>query len=229
MKCPHCNVGVYFEFGEIVWKEDEDTSETELLERGYGIFHSHCPECDRLVVLFKEGGYMKAESSFDSGYLVNISVEEIIYPKFVNRKVEAEVPERYRKDFLEACAVLPMSPKASAALSRRILQDILREHFPVKHSSLATEIEQFIGLKDVPSYLSQAVDAIRNIGNFAAHPLKDTNTGEIVEVESGEAEWLLDVLESLFDFAFIQPNRLAERKKSLNEKLRSLGKPTMKG
>ncbi|WP_434684296.1 DUF4145 domain-containing protein [Pseudanabaena minima] len=226
MKCPHCSVGVSFEFGKIVWEEED----VEKPDMGYGIFYDHCPECADLVVLFKRGSYKEKKSDYyTDSYLEDILFEEIIYPKFVNRKVETEVPERYRKDFLEACAVLPISAKASAALSRRILQDILREHFKIKHSSLATEIEQFIALKDVPSYLSQAVDAIRNIGNFAAHPLKDTNTGEIVEVESGEAEWLLDVLESLFDFAFIQPNRLAERKKSLNEKLKSLGKPTMKG
>jgi len=226
MKCPHCDIGVKFVFGKVVWED----AEIENTDMGHGIFFSHCSECSGLVVLFKRGYYKEENTThYDNNYLEDITFEEIIYPKSVNRKVEIEVPERYRKDFLEACAVLPMSAKASAALSRRILQDILREHFKIKHSSLATEIEQFIALKDVPSYLSQAVDAIRNIGNFAAHPLKDTNTGEIVEVESGEAEWLLEVLESLFDFAFIQPNRLAERKKSLNEKLRSLGKPTMKG
>ncbi len=226
MKCPHCSVGVSLEFGKTVWAE-KDVEKTGM---GYGLFYAHCPECAGLVVLFKRG-YYKVEytTRYENNYLEDITLEEIIYPKSVNRKVETEVPERYRKDFLEACAVLPISAKASAALSRRILQDILREHFTIKYSSLATEIEKFIALKDVPSYLSQAVDAIRNIGNFAAHPLKDTNTGEIVEVEAGEAEWLLDVLESLFDFAFIQPNRLAERKKSLNEKLKSLGKPTMKG
>ncbi len=224
MKCPHCNIGVSFDFGHLEWEEDEQ----EKTGMGYGIFHSHCPECDGLVVLFKKGSYKEKKLGHTS-CLEDITLEEIIYPKSVNRKVEVEVPERYRKDFLEACAVQPISAKASAALSRRILQDILREHYKIKHSSLATEIEDFIGLKDVPSYLYQAVDAIRNIGNFAAHPLKDTNTGEIVDVEAGEAEWLLDVLESLFDFAFIQPNRLADRKNSLNEKLKSLGKPTMKG
>ncbi len=78
------------------------------------------------------------------------------------------------------------------------------------------------------SYLSEAVDAVRNVGNFAAHPLKDTNTGEIVEVEEGEAEWLLDVIDALFGFTFVQPKRLEKRKKELNEKLSNLGKPPMK-
>jgi hypothetical protein len=113
-------------------------------------------------------------------------------------------------------------------MSRRILQSVLREEFKIKHANLAQEIDEFIQKKDVPSYLTEAVDAVRNIGNFAAHPLKDTNTGEIVEVESGEAEWLLEVNESLFDFAFVQPKRLEERKKSLNAKLSAMGKPPMK-
>ena len=82
---------------------------------------------------------------------------------------------------------------------------------------------------DVPSHLSEAIDAVRNIGNFAAHPLKDTQTGAIADVEPGEAEWLLDVLESLFEFVFVQPKRLALKKKQLNDKLAKLGKPKMKG
>jgi len=108
------------------------------------------------------------------------------------------------------------------------LQHILRDHFKLNRPSLAQEIDDFLKLKDVPSYLSGAVDAVRNIGNFAAHPLKDSNTGTIVDVEPGEAEWLLEVLESLFDFAFVQPARLANRKAALNQKLQSLGKTPMK-
>jgi hypothetical protein len=80
----------------------------------------------------------------------------------------------------------------------------------------------------MPSYLADQIDAIRNIGNFAAHPSKDTNTGEIVEVEEGEADWLLGVLDALFDYIFIQPAKLEERKKKLNTKLKSIGKLPMK-
>jgi hypothetical protein len=66
------------------------------------------------------------------------------------------------------------------------------------------------------------------IGNFAAHPLKSTNTGAIVEVERGEAEWLLDVLESLFDFYFVRPAQLAAKRAALDQKLGEAGKPPMK-
>ena len=66
------------------------------------------------------------------------------------------------------------------------------------------------------------------IGNFAAHPLKSTTTGSIVDVEPGEAEWNLDVLESLFDFYFVQPAISAKRKAELNKKLKEAGKPKLK-
>jgi hypothetical protein len=76
--------------------------------------------------------------------------------------------------------------------------------------------------------LTEAVDAVRQVGNFAAHAIKDQHTGEIVPVEPGEAEWLLDVLESLFDYVFVQPVRLAKRKETLNHKLAAAGKPALK-
>lgn len=102
MKCPHCDIGVSFEFERSVWKR-YDFEETGM---GYGIFYAHCPECDNLVVLFKEGGYEQDTSigssdthtDFETDF-EKVTLEEIIYPKFIGRKVESEVPERYRKDF----------------------------------------------------------------------------------------------------------------------------------
>jgi|SRR5690242_16813913 hypothetical protein len=101
--------------------------------------------------------------------------------------------------------VLADSPKASAALSRRCLQTLLREEAKTKAKDLVEQIQEVLDSGKLPSYLAENIDAIRNIGNFAAHPIKSTNTGEIVSVEPGEAEWTLDVLEELFDFYLIQP------------------------
>lgn len=221
MKCPHCNSKIGLEVDDKgSWSYDDDSPVGE----GYGISYGHCPACGKFIVIFREGKHHLTGASL---FFEEIS-NEIIYPKHTARIVESEVPDRYKQDFLEACAVLSISPKASAALSRRILQDVFREELGINKPSLAQEIDEFVKKKDVPTYLTEAVDAVRNIGNFAAHPLKDTNTGEIVEVEAGEAEWLLEVNEALFDFVFVQPERLAERKKNLNAKLKSLGKPPMK-
>lgn len=128
-------------------------------------------------------------------------------------------------DYQEACLVLADSPKASAALSRRCLQHLLRDHFKVKNGNLYDEIGQI--LPSLPSYLAEALDAVRAIGNFAAHPLKSTNSGEVVDVEPGEAEWSLDVLESLFDFCFVQPAVMQKKRDAINLKLDDAGKSAL--
>jgi len=131
-------------------------------------------------------------------------------------------------DYEEACKVLSDSPKASAALSRRCLQYLLREKGSVKPSNLDDEIKEILSKEVLPSSLAEAVDAVRVVGNFAAHPIKSKNTGEIVDVEPGEAEWLLDVLEGLFDHFFIQPTLMKKKRDALNQKLQDAGKPPLK-
>ena len=103
-----------------------------------------------------------------------------------------------------------------------------RERRYKKKGSLAGEIQQVIDSKLLPSHLSSSIDAVRNIGNFAAHPNKDKSTGIIVDVEVGEAEWNLDVIETLFDFYFVQPAIFEKRKTAINKKLEQAGKPPIK-
>lgn len=180
-----------------------------------------------VLLQFGDHEIVKDRDYFDS-VITKITHEEIIYPKFSLRNIEPEIPDFYKQDYLEACSVLLASPKASAALSRRLLQRVLLETIEIRQSNLAKAIDEFLNLSGVPSYLSNAIDAVRHVGNFAAHPLKDTHTGEIVDVEPGEAEWLLDVIEALFDFAIVQPQRLEAKRENLNQKLKAVGKPDMK-
>jgi hypothetical protein len=49
-----------------------------------------------------------------------------------------------------------------------------------------------------------------------------------VDVEPGEAEWLLDVIEGLFDFYFVQAAIVETKREALNEKLKAAGRPEMK-
>jgi hypothetical protein len=53
--------------------------------------------------------------------------------------------------------------------------------------------------KLVSSALAEQLDAVRHKGNFAAHPTKSASSGDIMDVEPGEAEWNLDVLDGLFE------------------------------
>jgi hypothetical protein len=76
--------------------------------------------------------------------------------------------------------------------------------------------------------LAEIVDAVRQTGNFAAHPVKSQVTGQILPVEPHEAEWNLDVLEALFDFYYVQPVIIAKKRALLNAKLQEAGKKPMK-
>lgn len=184
-----------------------------------------CPECNSPIVIQRFG---KVYDTADLSKLHSIK-DQIVFPVEKTLKIPDEVPEVYRRDLYEAHQVLEASAKASAALCRRILQKVFHEIFDIKKRDLSQEIDEFINTEKAPTYLTEAIDAIRQIGNFAAHPIKNTNTGAISDVEIGEAEWLLEVIEALFDFAFVQPEKLKQRKQVLNKKLSEHGKPNLKG
>jgi hypothetical protein len=94
-----------------------------------------------------------------------------------------------------------------------------------KNKDLYDQINEVIESGRLPTHIVESLHAVRNIGNFAVHPMKSTSTGTIVDVEPGEADWNLDVVEMLFDFCFVQPAIAAKRKDELNKKLKSINKP----
>jgi hypothetical protein len=224
--CPKCGVAIKLEISgsSNVYGMHHSSHQ----QYGYDIAHGFCPNCNELIVLRRFGPYWQNNPNDEDSWELMPEREEVIFPHTKLKSVDPEVPERYKENFLEARDILARSPKASAAISRRLLQDILENHFKLKAHKLADEIDLFLKLPEIPSYLSQQIDAIRNIGNFAAHPLKDTSTGEVLDVEPGEAEWLLGTIDALFDFAFVQPKRMEELRKKLNLKLNMVGKPPMK-
>jgi len=212
MKCPHCLKAFHGKFTTHWFGADKDYS--------WLLKHVVCPSCLRYII-FLDGRQIEN---------TNVTVyERLVHPKGISRApLSTAVPEEFASDYKEACLVMADSAKASAALSRRCLQNLIREKEGIKKPTLSQEIDEVIETKRLPSHLSGTIDALRNLGNFAAHPIKDKNTGEIVEVEPGEAEWTLDVLEGLFDFYFVQPAELQRKRDALNKKLKDAGKPPMK-
>jgi hypothetical protein len=177
------------------------------------VFSSRCPNCGKPIVL------AEIQSGEESPH------HRLVHPFNIVRTVPSEVPKEIQKDFLEAASVLSTSEKASAALSRRCLQNLLTDR-GYKGKDLSKQIDA--ALKDLPTTMGENLDAIRNIGNFAAHPMKFRSSGLIVDVEPEEANWNLDVLEQLFDFFYVQPNKAKEKRQKLEAKLKSLGKPPLK-
>ncbi len=142
-----------------------------------------------------------------------------------------QVPADLAQDFAEANAVLPISPKASAALSRRCLQAILTEA-GYKSRNLASQVDAVLeendASKSLPPDLRDSLDAIRNFGNFSAHPITDVTSLQIIDVDTGEAEWSLRLVADLFDHYYVRPALAAARRASLNQKLSAAGKPASK-
>lgn len=223
MKCPHCLEGFFEQWLTPANKKDYAI---DIDKRGtfWGIRFCHCPNCHRIIIQLG-----KAYRIIESTRLPSWGEWILIEPKAISRApLPPQVPPKFADDYKKACLTIVDSPEASAALSRRVLQNLLREKAGITKKKLFDEIEEVINSKKLPSYLSEALDAVRNIGNFAAHPIKSKITGKIVEVEPGEAEWNLDILEGLFDFYFVQPEILKKKKEKLNRKLKDAGKSPMK-
>ncbi len=138
MKCPHCGVGIRFEAQDdfpLIYPYDSPEKEGLGLE----LVHGFCSECAEIIVIFREGTYAKGSQGEE---LIDLTNEQIIYPKVIMSKpLEPEIPEDYRNDYQEAFAVLSISTKASAAISRRLLQHILREEYKIRSLS-RTAIEK---------------------------------------------------------------------------------------
>ena len=219
MQCPHCLVNFHSNPKQDFIQKDTDG--------GWAILHEACPDCKKLIIILICGHML----SGPSGPCVTKPLFKSIYayPKGSSRQpCPSQVPKELAEDYTEACMVLNDSPKASASLSRRCFQHLLREYAKVKKSDLYNEIQELLDRNILPTQLAGSIDCIRNIGNFAAHPMKSKHSGEIMPVEPGEAEWNLDVLEALFDYYFIQPDILQKKKDALNKKLKEIGKPPMK-
>lgn len=210
MKCPHCLENFHEKWDEGNFGSDE----TSFWSSRYCI----CPSCRRIVIQLME------QKNGTSRVILRWA-----YPKGISR---SPIPEEVDdpvvvSDYQEACLVLADSSKASAALSRRCLQRILREKAKVQPADLSDEIQEVIDTNKLPTDLADNLDYIRNVGNFAAHPIKSKNSGEVVDVEPGEAEWNLDVLEELIDFYFVRPARAKKKREALNSKLKDAGKPEL--
>ena len=93
---------------------------------------------------------------------------------------------------------------------------------------MGTEIDEIISSGKLPDYLNKQIDAVRNIGNFAAHPIENQNSGEIVQVEADEAQWCLYLVSSLIHHFYVVIPDHEQKMAALNKKLAEAGKPVTK-
>lgn len=132
------------------------------------------------------------------------------------------IPQVIRDDYVEACRIRELSPKASATLSRRCIQGMIRDFCGISKATLALEIATLTKLVDegqeprgVTPESVQGIDNVRQIGNIGAHMEKDINV--IVEIDPEEAQILIELVETLFDEWYVARQQRNQRFAKLSE------------
>lgn len=176
--CPHCLVTVRFTsaleyagVGQITEPINHTSVYSGELD-GATVYYSVCPNCRRLVVSLVQLAWDN-----DTGELLPVPGTEIMcQPLLVTgRPVASEVPLAISKAYRAAGAIIGVSPEASAALSRRCLQSVLRNQ-GYDQRDISDQIKAAKSGSELPTYIADDLDNIRVIGNFGAHPNKDVNS-----------------------------------------------------
>jgi hypothetical protein len=105
-----------------------------------------CTSCERMTIILNRVIHPTGRGS-SGGPLPLPSPPLIIvkaWPKAHGRDPLPTEAEDYGVDYDEACRVLPESPKASAALTRRYLQKLLKKEAKTKADKLDNQIEEVL-------------------------------------------------------------------------------------
>ncbi|WP_262266091.1 MULTISPECIES: DUF4145 domain-containing protein [Microvirga] len=137
-------------------------------------------------------------------------------PQSLARPQPDYIPKALREDYEEACLIRDLSPKASATLARRCLQGMIRDFCKIAKPRLIDEIKELrtrLESGNAPPGVSaesiDAIDNVREIGNIGAHMEKDIDI--IVEVDLGEAQLLIELIEALFSEWYVAQHQRAQR------------------
>jgi hypothetical protein len=118
--------------------------------------------------------------------------------------------------------VLGDSTNASAAISRRCLQSLLIAEGKAKKGRLVDQIDEVVASKELRPALADNLHYVRKVGNLGAHETKNDHTGEVVDATIEEAEWLIEVLEGLFEHYFVEPERERRRREEFDARIASV-------
>lgn len=194
MQCPHCLSEIEVKPHSFALGEDPDGT--------WNVSSARCPACDRLIVnlCLQDGCTYPA------------------WPAGVTRgRPGREVPADLANEYLTASQVIIYSPEASAAISRRLLQRILTDHVGVGGGGLADQIKRALLSPALPPYVKEALQTYSDLAKMGTGNDKNLHPEALTPVEPGEAEWLLDVHELLFELYFVQPARLRQKRDALEE------------
>lgn len=152
------------------------------------LYFYKCPTCNGISITAKGEG--NATQNLDMPLLPNSPA--IQFPDYV--------PDAVKSDYCEAYAIAHLSPKASATLSRRCLQSIIRDFWGIKEKTLYQEISELQNRVSASQW--DVLNALRNLGNIGAHPEADVNL--IIDIDPDDAVKIIRVIELLIKQWYIE-------------------------
>jgi len=207
IRCPHCSMGTAVEFdtfgAQYLYNRTDNADARYVISCGY----CQNPNCGLLIIRLREE---RRDVPPTVGYVI---------PRRRAAMKFRDVPPDLIEEYEQASEVIDTSPAASAALARRCLQKVIREHLGTREKRFYDELKTVAESGKVPPYLADGLLKIREIGNMAKHPTHGEQVGLIVDVSKEEAEWTLKILEGMFKHCFVDPKEFERRTKDLKEKL----------
>ena len=189
--CPFCNRGATitdsnFSSRDFVFDDNNKDGNLILRTSATTCPNKECREYELKANLFKHDPHTgRTVGGALLRWQLRPSSSAKVFPEYV--------PKPIVDDYTEACIIRDLSPKASATLSRRCLQGIIRDFWGISKNRLVDEINELKAKIDPATW--QAIDAVRNIGNIGAHMEKDINL--VIDVEPQEAQLLIGLIEIL--------------------------------
>lgn len=192
--CPHC--GVYANMDWVVLKV---WGTRELIGKHY-CYASICSACG------EENIWITDEDELC----------QMVYPKQTIISPTEDMPEHIKRIYKEASLIFGDSPRASCALLRLALQELMiyfrdnfEEYSSLKGENINNDIKTLVGLGLSPK-IQKALDIVRITGNSAVHPNKlDVNDN-------------LDIAESLFRLLNLIVEEMITKPKEIDEIFRRM-------
>lgn len=213
--CPYCRRPTtitspnHFEHWEKIDIEESDKSHVGLFFQAITCPNTKCKKLWLHLSLCR--AYMGHYSSnWDKDTVIQ---EWQLLPESEAKVLPDYVPQPIKEDYYEACRIKDLSPKASATLSRRCLQGMIRDFWRISKRTLKEEIDA-IGDK-VSEDTWESIEAVRKVGRIGAHMEKDINL--IIDVEPDEAQLLIGLIEQLIDDWYVAREDRKKRTEALKK------------
>jgi hypothetical protein len=214
--CPHCfRDQIVTNDNSVAYDRKLYLTKLDIGDVGVQVLAISClnPVCHRLTL----HAFLQQASFVNNNWkLGDVLKRWNLLPESQAKPQPDYIPHPLREDYIEACRIRDLSPKASATLARRCLQGMIRDFCGISRGTLDKEItslkeavDQDKAPRGVTPESVDAIDHVRKIGNIGAHMEKDIDL--IIEIDPDEAQLLIELVETLFEEWYVAREQRQQR------------------